>query len=123
MSYKEASKQKLRVSTSKGPLSVEQLWDLSLTELDKLAVELEESFENSKGKSFLDKQTTKDKGLKLQFDVVLDILRSKQEDQEAAQTARENKEHNEKILELISEKQGEALKGKSIPELKKMLKS
>lgn len=31
--FKQASKMKLRFATSKGNLSVEDLWDLSLTEL------------------------------------------------------------------------------------------
>lgn len=120
--YKEASRQKLRFQTSKGLLSSEQLWDLSLTDLDTLAVSLQESYENSKGKSFLEKRTTKDKTLKLQFDIVLDILQTKAAEVEAAQTERENKEHNQKILELIKEKQDDSLKGKSIKELEKMLK-
>lgn len=120
--YKEASRQKLRFQTSKGLLSSEQLWDLSLTDLDTLAVSLQESYENSKGKSFLEKRTTKDKTLKLQFDIVLDVLQTKAAEVEAAQTERENKEHNQKILELIKEKQDDSLKGKSIKELEKMLK-
>lgn len=34
--YKQASKMKLRFATSKGNLSVEDLWDLSLPALDRL---------------------------------------------------------------------------------------
>jgi hypothetical protein len=120
--YKEATKQKLRFQTSRGSLSVEQLWDLPLSELDALAVSLQENYNNSKGKSFLETRTTKDKGLKLQFDVVLDVLQSKVEDSELARTASETKEHNQKILTLIKEKQDGALAGKSIKELEKMLK-
>lgn len=120
--YKEANKQKLRFQTNKGLLSTEQLWDLSLTDLDTLAVSLESAHKNSKGKSFLEKRTTTDKGIKLQFDIVLDVLQSKVEDNEKAQIERENKEHNQKIDELIAEKQGEALKSKSISQLEKMRK-
>ena len=120
--YKEAAKQKLRFSTNKGSLSVEQLWTLSLTDLDTLAVSLEEAHANSKGKSFLDKRTTKDKGLKLQFDIVLDILNTKSEEAEALRDAKEVKEHNQKILALISEKKDDELKVKSVKELEKLLK-
>ena len=120
--FKEASKQKLRFQTPKGNLTTEQLWDLSLTDLDKLAVELEESYENSKGKSYLTKRTVKDKTIKLQFDIVLDILNTKVAEQEAATEAAENKKHNQKILTLIAEKQDESLKGKSIKQLEAMLK-
>jgi len=120
--FKEATKQKLRFNTTKGSLSTEQLWDLSLTDLDQLAVSLEDAHKNSKGKSFLEKRTTADKGLKLKFDVVLEVLHSKVEDAEATTIERENKEHNQKIDELIAEKQGEALKSKSIAQLEKLRK-
>lgn len=120
--YKEASKQKLRFQTVKGNLTAEQLWDLDLPTLDALAVSLEEQYKNSKGKSFLDKKATKDKTVKLQFDIVLDILQSKVEEAELLNEVKENKLHNEKIMDLIEQKQDESLKGKSISDLKKLLK-
>lgn len=122
MIYKEASKLKLRFETTKGLLSVEQLWGLSLVELDALAVSLEEAYKNSKSKSFLDKKTEKDKIIKLRFDIALDVLNTKVDEKEAAKKEAEDKEHNQKILSIIKEKQDEALKGKSIKELEKMLK-
>jgi len=120
--YKELSRLKSRFTTSKGSLSVEQLWDLSVTELDSLAVSLEEQYKNSKGKSFLDKKTTKDKALKLQFDVVLDILNTKVEEAEVLRTAKEDKAHNEKIYSLIKQKEDGKLAEMSIEELESQLK-
>lgn len=120
--FKLASQQKLRVQTLRGSLSVEQLWDLSVEELDKLAVSLEEAHDNSKGKSFVKKRTTHDRTAKLRFDVVLDILTTKVEEANAATEAKEIKEHNTKILTLIAEKNDESLKGKSVKQLESMLK-
>lgn len=120
--FKQAVKQKLRVSTNKGLLSVEQLWDLSISDLDTLAVSLEEAYNNSKGKSFLAKKTTKDKDIKLQFDIVLDILETKVAEQEAISEAKEIKEHNQKILKLIEDKKEEDMKGMSVKQLTAMLK-
>lgn len=120
--FKQAVKQKLRVSTNKGLLSVEQLWDLSISDLDILAVSLEEAYNNSKGKSFLAKKTTKDKDIKLQFDIVLDILETKVAEQEAISEAKEIKEHNQKILKLIEDKKEEDMKGMSVKQLTAMLK-
>lgn len=120
--YKEASKQKLRFSTAKGTLTAEQLWDLSLTDLDELAVALETEHKESGKKSFLVTKSVKDKTAKLRFDIVLDVLSTKVEESEAAKTAKDNKEHNQKILGLIADKQDESLKGKSIKDLEKMLK-
>lgn len=121
-SFKQATKQKLRVQTNKGLLSTEQLWDLSLSDLDNLAVSLEEAYNNSKGKSFLAKKTVKDKDIKLQFDVVYEILQSKVEDNNALLEAKDRKEHNAKIDALIAEKQDEELKGLSVKQLEKMRK-
>lgn len=120
--FKSASQQKLRFQTTKGLLSTEQLWDLSLEELDALAVSLEAEHKESGKKSFLVKTSTKDKTAKLRFDVVLDVLNTKVEERNTAQEAAEVREHNKKIISLISEKQDESLKGKSIKQLEAMLK-
>jgi len=120
--YKEASKQKLRFTTPRGVLTTEQLWDLSINELDAFAVKLQEEHESSASKSFLVKRSVKDKTVKLRFDIVLDVLYTKYAEMEELKEAREVKEHNNKILHLISEKQDESLKGKSIKQLESMLK-
>jgi hypothetical protein len=120
--YKEATRQKLRFATSKGSLSAEQLWDLSLTDLDALAVSLEEEHATSGKKSFLVKKSVKDKTAKLRFDIVLDVLTTKAEEAEKAAQAKEDKEHNQKILALIQEKKDESLKGKTAKQLEAMLR-
>jgi len=120
--FKEATKQKLRIQTNKGLLSTEQLWDLSLTELDTLAVSLQEEHEKSGKKSFLTKTSAKDKTAKLRFDVVLEVLNTKSTEAEAIAEAKEIKDHNAKIFALIAEKQDESLRGKSIKQLESLLK-
>lgn len=120
--YKEASKQKLTVQTSKGLLSVQQLWDLSLSDLDALAVSLEAEHNASGKKSFLQTKSVKDKTAKLKFDIVLDILQTKVEEADALSKAKEIKEHNQKILTLIAEKTDESLKGKTVKQLEALLK-
>src|SRR3990167_9994084 len=119
--YKQGSKQKLRFTTSRGSLTTEQLWDLSLTELDALAVSLEEDYKESGKKSFLTAKSEKDKTAKLRFDVVLDVLTTKVDEAEVARDKAERKAKNQKILSLISEKQDENLKKKSVKELERML--
>ena len=120
--FKLATQQKLRVQTNKGLLSTEQLWDLSLDELDELAVSLETEHKQSGKKSFIVKTSVKDKTAKLRFDVVLDVLNTKVEEANAAAEALEIKQHNEKIIGLIADKQDESLKGKSIKQLEGMLR-
>lgn len=120
--FKEASKVQLRVQTNKGNLSVEQLWDLKVAELDELAVQLEEEHKNSGKKSFVVKKTDKDKTTELRFKVVLDILQTKVEADQAAQQKLEDKEWNEKILQRIANKEEEKLDDLSITQLKKQLR-
>jgi hypothetical protein len=120
--FKLASQQKLRFQTAKGLLTTEQLWDLSLEELDALAVSLETEHKESGKKSFLTKTSVKDKTAKLRFDVALDVLHTKVDEAQAALEAREIKEHNKKIIALIADKQDESMKGKSIKQLEAMLR-
>jgi len=120
--YKKASQQKLRFETTVGLLTVEQLWDLPLKDLDALAVALEDSYKTSNEKSFLIKKTVKNKTFKLKFDIVLDVLNTKIEERDNLLSARANKEHNAKIDELIAEKQDANLKGKTIKQLENMKK-
>ena len=119
--YKQAVKQRLRFATSKGSLSTEQLFDLSLTELDALAVALEKEHKESGRKSFLTTRSAKDKTAKLGFEIALDILNTKVEEAELLREKKERKEKNQKILSLIEEKKDESLKGKSLKQLEAML--
>ena len=120
--FKLASKLKLRIQTSKGLLSPEQLWDLSIDDLDALAVSLDNQHKDSGKKSFIGKSSEKDKTVKLRFDIVLEVLNTKSEDAQVASEALEIKQHNEKIISLIVDKQDESLKKKSVKQLQEMLR-
>lgn len=121
--FKRASKQKLRFNTNVGNLSVEQLWDLSLADLDSLAVALDEEYEKSGDKSFLEeRKSKKDTDLKLRFDITLDILQTKKAEQEKASKAQETKLHNQKILALIERKKEGQMEEMEIEELEALLK-
>lgn len=119
--YKQAAKSKLRIATSRGPLSVEQLYDLSKTELDELAVRLEKEHAESGTKSFLTKSTAKSTAAKLSFDIVLDILNTKVKADETASKAAETREHNQKIQAMILRKKEGELENMSIEDLEAML--
>jgi len=120
--YKQAIMQDVRVQTSKGLLTPQQLCTLDIKELDSLAVQLQEEYEQSGKKSFLVKRSVKDRLAKLKFDLVLDILQTKSEQLEEAKQKAEDKAHNEKIIQLISEKNDESLKGKTVKQLEAMLR-
>lgn len=123
--FKEASKLKLRFETSKGLLSVEQLWDLSKTQLAIVVRNLKKKLNKDSDNelSFLDDTATQvDKITQLQFDIAKDVYITKKSEEEAATNAAEIKAHNQKILELIAEKREGKLRDMSEEDLVKLLK-
>lgn len=126
--FKKASKKKLRFSTNRGVLSVEQLWDLPKDEIRQLVIKSREAVKKSSGEvndselSFLDAPVkVKATDDELRFEILKDIYITKKSDEEKAQKKAEAMANNKKILELIARKQDEALEKKSIKDLEKML--
>lgn len=128
--YKKASKKKLRFSTARGLLSVEQLWDLSIDELRQLIIKVRKDAKKSSSEvddaelSFLDTPAkSKSTDDELRFEILKDIYLTKKSSEQKAMKRAEVKENNKKILELIARKQDEALEKKSIKDLEKMLET
>lgn len=118
--YSKATRLKLRWSYN-GTLTVEDLWDLQLKQLNQLAKSLNTKLKESKEEDFLNDFNTEDEITKLKFNIVIDILNIKKKESKDAQDALDIKKHNQQILSLIAEKQNEELRGKSIDELKAMI--
>jgi hypothetical protein len=122
--FKQASKLGLRFQTNKGILSVEQLWQLSQTDLSNAIKAVKKVLKKNDDDelSFLEDTKTVDIENQLRFDILKDVYLTKKKDTEALRNAAEAKAHNQKILSLIAEKQEGKLKGMSIEELEKLLK-
>lgn len=121
--YKEATRKKLRWTTAKGVLSVEQLWDLSLIQLNEIAKSLNKSLKESKEEDFITIKSKEDAELSLRFNIVKDIIDSKLKEKEEEAVRVEKAQKRQQILELIYKKQNEALESKSLEELKKELEN
>lgn len=121
--FKKASKQKLRIETSRGLLSVEQLWDLPYTELERSirAVKKVLKKNDDDDLAFLDDVNSVDPSVQLQYDILKEVYLDKKAEAEARRNKAEKKAHNQKILELIAQKKEEDLKEKSAEELEKLL--
>ena len=129
MMYKEATRMKLRVPTPRGPLAIEQLWDLKLDDLATVAKTLFEEKKKfgteSEELDFLEgtgkKKTTEQTRIELAFDIVKDIYETKTRESKEAVADLEKKKEKNRLLEIIQRKKEEALEGKSIDELEKMV--
>lgn len=123
--YKKASKLKLRFQTTKGQLSVEQLWSLPMADLVAAIKTAKKVIDINTGDdelSFLDENKKTDEKAVLTFNILKDIYLTRMEEMEAKRKAKETKAQNEKILSIIHEKKEGALKEKSVEELEALLK-
>ena len=119
--YKYAAKQSLRYDTARGTLNTEDLFGLSLADLDVLAKSLNRQIKEADEESFIKPVTANTMPLKVSFEIVKDVIATKIADQEAAEKRIETRKKKQRIMELIAQKQDEALSDKSEEDLKKML--
>ena len=119
--YKEALKMKLRFATSRGNLSVEDLFSLSLQDLDKIAVALDEEVSKSPKKSFISAVTPETKVTELKFNIVKDVINTKLAEKQAKEESKEKQAKKAQLMEMLARKQAESLENLSEDELKKRI--
>jgi len=125
--FEKASRLKVRFSSQRGGLTVEDLWDLPLTSktgrvnLDDIARDLHKQLKEDDNISFVVSTVKKDEVTQLKFDIVKRIISVKLEEAKMQAAARETAEKKQRIMQLISEKQDEALSQKSLEELQSMV--
>lgn len=118
--FEYATRNKVRFSF-RGLISVEDLWDLSLTNLDSIYKELNKQSKQSEDESLLNIKTQEDELLNVQIEIVKHIVSVKLAEKEAREKASAKKAQKQKIMSIIAAKQDEALQNSSIDELQKML--
>lgn len=118
--FEYATRNKVRFPF-KGLISVEDLWDLSLMNLDSIYKTLNKQVKQSEEESLLNTRTTVDKELDVQIAIVKHIVAVKLAEQEAREKASAKKAQKQKIMAIIASKQDEALQNSSVEDLQKML--
>lgn len=125
--FETATRKKLRWSRPNGAqlFNLEDLWDLSLEQLDSIAVTLHKQMKETNEISFISQSKTSAATAELtdKFNVVKYILDVKLAEQTRAVAAKERREAKQKLLALIDRKQNEQLEGKSLDELKAELEA
>lgn len=128
--FEQALRMKLRFSTSLGAISVEDLWDLPLTNgkvnLDGIAIGLHKQLrETSEMTSFVTPPNTDiDDGrlrLQLGFDIVKHIIDVKVKERDEQKTLRDRATKKQQLLEIMARKENSELEGKSLDELRAMI--
>jgi hypothetical protein len=118
--FEVATRSKMRFPF-KGLISIEDLWDLSVQNLDLIFKNLNSELKQVQEESLLNTKTKEDKELDMKIEIVKYIVNIKLEEDNLRLKAKAQKEQKQKIMEILSAKQDESLQNKSIDELKAML--
>ena len=121
--YKEALQKKLRFKTNKGMITTEDLFDLSLQNLNTLAIMLDKKISEAPKKSFIEELPAEENDDELRFSIVKDVinikLKARKDNIDKAQADAQKK----RILEILAKRNDEELENKSIEELRAMIQN
>lgn len=117
----EASKKKIRFTTTKGSLSVEDLWDLSLESLDKIAVAVDEDIQKEGRKSFIGKTSRGNSQKALALEILKFIIEDKIKEEEKKKERLQKASQKEFLEALLNKKRIESLESLSLEEIQKQL--
>lgn len=118
--FEYATRNKVRFSF-RGLISVEDLWDLSLTNLDAIYKDLKKQSKQSEEESLLNIKTQEDELLSVQIEIVKYIVSVKLAEKEAREKASKNRAKKQKIMAIMAARDEKALENASDEELQKML--
>jgi hypothetical protein len=123
--FMQAAKKKLRFNSQRGILSVEDLWDIHLEELNALVIELKEAASKADAPSYLEDLTEKNGEVetKLRFQVAEAVIIARVEEVQAREKASESKLKRDKLLAIIASKEAQKLEENDIESLKEMAES
>ena len=118
--FEFATRSKMRFPF-KGQISVEDLWDLRVEDLDTVFKSLNKQVKQTKEESLLATKTTEDTILDTKIAIVKYIFDVKVQEANARLIEKERKEQKQKIMSILATKQEQELQNKSVEELQKML--
>lgn len=128
--YKYAAQHQIRFASVRGMLTVEQLFDLPLKSdsgfcLDNVAKAINAGLKSLDSESFVEevKADSNKSDLQVAFEIVKDVIKTKQDAAAAVRLKQENAARKHRILELINEKKDAKFKELTIDELEKELAS
>lgn len=105
----------------KGMISVEDLWDLSVQNLDTVFKALNAEVKLANEESLLTTKSAEETELEAKITIVKHVVNTKLAEIAQRQEAAAKREQKRRLQELIATKQDEALQGKSIEELQAMM--
>ena len=117
--FEKAVRIKLRVESNRGLLTVEDLWDLKVEELDGLYRKFKKEARDAEEESLIN-PVKADEKLNLKIDVLKHVVTVKLTEREAASKRADTARKKAELLELIKSKENSAMAEKSLDELMEM---
>lgn len=119
--FEKASKSKFRFNTLKGVLTTEDLWDLSLESLDKIAKDLYKKVKESEEVSFIsENKKKKDEVTSDKLEVVKFIINYKLEEAKERKQKAEKLAMKRRIGDEIARKKDNQISEMSLEDLEKL---
>ena len=119
--FEYAARNKLRFPF-KGQISVEDLWDLTVTQLDGIYKTLNAQRKAENEESLLSTKSPADKVLETKIAIIKHIVSVKQSEADIARKAKENRERKQYLMSILADQEEAELRSKSSDELMKMIK-
>ena len=120
--FETATRKKLRFPSDRGDLSTEQLWDLTLPDLDAIARDVNKALKGVTEESFLDTSPHPDKPrFTLQLNILKHVIDVKQTEAQAMLDRAKRAEKRRKLTEALEVKDDQAIQKKSRAALEKEL--
>ena len=117
--FEKAIRIKLRVESNRGLLTVEDLWDLKVEELDTLYRKFKKEARDAEEESLIN-PVKADERLNLKIEVLKHVVTVKLAEREAATKRADTNRKKAELLELIKSKENSAMAEKSLDELMEM---
>lgn len=120
--FERATREKTRFNF-KGHISVEDLWDLSLSNLDTIYRQIQMELERDPKVSLLESGSRQRDELEFKQEIIKYVFETKKAESDAAEKAKENSAKKQMILDILAKKQNESYENMSVEELKVLAES
>lgn len=119
--FEKASKKKLRFESGKGKLTVENLWDLSLEDLDTIGIKVKKVLEQTGTESLISTKPKTNADDELRLAIIKHIIAYKLKQQEERANRQARAEKLNALQQLAAQKQTEEFSKQSLDEVLKQI--
>lgn len=120
--FERAVREKTRFNF-KGSIGVEELWDLSLENLDKIYGNLSVELDNIPKRSLLDTSNSQRDEIEFKQEIIKYIVEAKKTEAQQKTAAKENSAKKQMLLEILEKKKNQSYENMSVEELTALVNS